>query len=351
MKTLNQVSLPQFQLVAFPGVAYQVEPGRWRMRIGGVVRHPYTPTIRKRMILRILGNLMGLTEEQLHGDQYFGRIEPFVSDGARKRHVEIQVGDQRMTLPKPTRRNGHFSQVIGVPDEVVEAHKTIDPHGREYLDVSIRSENATSDNNVARTWLMKPKGLSVISDIDDTIKLSAINDRKELLANTFIREFRSIEGMADVYGQLFSAGASFHYVSSSPWQLLPAISDMLERDAFPAGSVHLRYFRLRNHMLQRMVRIRRSGKITALRDLVRSMPGRRFFLIGDSGEKDLELYGSLAKRFPQQIQAIAIRELSNRPISQERMERFRARAPDGSLCVFREPSELASFIQQQPIAR
>ena len=68
--------------------------------------------------------------------------------------------------------------------------------------------------------LVPEHGLSVVSDIDDTIKISQVRDRRELLRNTFAREFVAAPGMAARYQQLAaSADTRFHYVSSSPLQL------------------------------------------------------------------------------------------------------------------------------------
>ena len=93
--------------------------------------------------------------------------------------------------------------------------------------------------------LIDERGVSVITDIDDTIKITAVTNRRELLMNTFLREFRAVSGMAELYRRWATGGAAFHYVSSSPWQLFSVLSEYTETEAFPAGSMHLRSFRLR----------------------------------------------------------------------------------------------------------
>src|SRR5690606_7294133 len=92
--------------------------------------------------------------------------------------------------------------------------------------------------------LIPPVGVSVIADIDDTIKITNVADRRELLANTFTREFQSVPEMANVYQKWANAGASVHYVSSSPWHLYSLLLDWLDKDQFPVGSLHLRNVRL-----------------------------------------------------------------------------------------------------------
>ena len=77
--------------------------------------------------------------------------------------------------------------------------------------------------------LVPPEGLSIISDIDDTVKVSNVLNKRELLANTFLREFTPIEGMAALFRRWGRAhGAVFHYVSASPWQLQPELQAFLQ---------------------------------------------------------------------------------------------------------------------------
>ena len=47
--------------------------------------------------------------------------------------------------------------------------------------------------------LVPPAGLSIISDIDDTIKESNVIHKRELMLNTFLREFVPVEGMSALY--------------------------------------------------------------------------------------------------------------------------------------------------------
>jgi phosphatidate phosphatase APP1 len=74
-------------------------------------------------------------------------------------------------------------------------------------------------------------GLSIVSDIDDTIKVTHVPaGKKTILRNTFLNEFQAAAGMRDRYQQMIAdAGAAadvcFHYVSGSPWQLFDVLSE------------------------------------------------------------------------------------------------------------------------------
>ena len=85
--------------------------------------------------------------------------------------------------------------------------------------------------------LLEPEGKSVVSDIDDTIKVSEIPAGKAIvLRNTFLRPYVAAEGMRDRY--LGLGDVSFHYVSGSPWQLFGLLHKFLiEQDGFPMGHI------------------------------------------------------------------------------------------------------------------
>jgi phosphatidate phosphatase APP1 len=193
---------------------------------------------------------------------------------------------------------------------------------------------------------LEPTGVSIVSDIDDTIKFTDVGNRRRMLQNTFLRPFATIEGMAPRYQQWAAENAAFHYVSSSPWQLFAPLEQWRRAAGFPEGTFHLRQFRLGVHMLRRLLRIRRHGKARVIHDLLERFPQRQFVLIGDSGERDPEIYGALARRFPQ-VSAIWIRELAHRPMGAERLGKAFRQLDRGRCRVFERaaelPQELAEF--------
>jgi hypothetical protein len=94
-------------------------------------------------------------------------------------------------------------------------------------------------------------------------------------------------------------------------------------------------------MLRRLLRIRRRGKATVIRAIVNLFPQRRFVLIGDSGEKDPEIYGDVARRFPDRVSAIFIREMPEyHRLDQPRAKKAFRGSPKRSYCVFQRAEEL-----------
>jgi phosphatidate phosphatase PAH1 len=64
-------------------------------------------------------------------------------------------------------------------------------------------------NFAGEVHLLEDTGTSVISDIDDTIKVTQVNDRSALLANTFVRPFKPVEGVAAAYQAWAAKGRSY----------------------------------------------------------------------------------------------------------------------------------------------
>ncbi|KAI1465191.1 uncharacterized protein F4812DRAFT_462034 [Daldinia caldariorum] len=158
--------------------------------------------------------------------------------------------------------------------------------------------------------LIEPKGVSLISDIDDTIKRSNIAlGAKEIFRNTFIRDLNdlTVDGVRAWYTALHDLGVRIHYCSNSPWQLYPVLATYFKLTGLPAGSLHLKQY---SGMLQGIFEPVAERKKGTLEKIMRDFPERKFLLVGDSGEADLEVYTELAAANPGRILAIFIRDVT-----------------------------------------
>jgi phosphatidate phosphatase APP1 len=184
------------------------------------------------MLIGMLGNVMQASEQDRASPRFRKRVTSFVMDGAAGLNVQCSLGEQIFSLKKRTRRNGHYFGWVAIPNKQIEqlASSVAGELPRLSLGVSVESEL----NGESAVQLISRRGVSIVSDIDDTIKESSIRDRRELLANTFLRDFRAVPGMSAVYRAWQQLGIPVHYVSSSPWQLLPWIDEMLQVQQFPA---------------------------------------------------------------------------------------------------------------------
>lgn len=338
---------PTDHVVIYPTFGHLTNDGSsWRIEVFGTVYEAGSVNPRKRMLLGLLQRVAKVQPTESQEDLFESRIREFIAPTERGKRVALRVGNQVYHLQKPTKRNGRFAGTVRLSHDELDALQQVGDlaDGRLKLDVLSRDGRATKFQMHAH--LLNDEGVSVISDIDDTIKVTDVHSRRALLQNTFLREFETIDGMSALYQTWADQGAAFHYVSSSPWQLYASLSEMCEAEGFPGGSFHLRSFRLRDHMLRRLLLIRRKGKAAVIRTLLTTFPRRRFVFVGDSGEKDPEIYGRIARRHPEQVAAIFIRQTGARPIAGERWRRAFHGLPHDACHTFECPSELPTDIEQ-----
>ncbi len=210
------------------------------------------------------------------------RLQAFLADNQRNNRMRVELGGRVFTLKK-SRADGHFEGSVVIPAECA-----VD--GRQAFRAVMRPDDPRVFKGQAH--LLADRGLSVISDIDDTVKVTEVRNRRRMLRNTFLREFQSVPDMASLYRHWASAGAAFHYVSASPWHLYPFLAEFLAAQDFPAGSFHLRTFRLMPRDIRATLRSSARCKRAHARKLLGRFPGRSFILVGDSGESDAAMYAA-----------------------------------------------------------
>ncbi|KAG8926373.1 hypothetical protein FRC01_008946 [Tulasnella sp. 417] len=152
----------------------------------------------------------------------------------------------------------------------------------------------------------------LISDIDDTVKRTEVlQGVKAIYRNVFVKGLSDLilPGMADWYSAMARRGVRFHYVSNSPFELLPVLQEFFSIAGLPHGSVRLRYYGGRSMLggLWSGAGDRKRGGIIEVLD---AFADSQFILVGDTGEQDLELYAAIARERPEQILALFLRDVS-----------------------------------------
>lgn len=310
-------------------------------RICDIGRVPMT----NRLLIKGLKRALKASQEELASEIFQQRIQGFAAKPISGRRVVVDIAGHSFSLRRKTKSNGTFLGVCRLPDGLLpppvagRVWPTCEP-----LNVKVISAGGIVQEPAAllesRLHVVAPRGLSIVSDIDDTIKATDVGSRHAMLTNTFLRPFTAISGMAELYRDWRAAGADFHYVSSSPWQLFQPLAELCELCEFPAGSMHLRYFRIRDEMYQRWRPGRRKGKAAIIAGLMKKLPERRFVLVGDSGERDPEIYWFLARKFPKQVAAILIRQVDDKPLNDRRRKRLSSLQSDLVVHIYRDADEL-----------
>jgi hypothetical protein len=349
-KRLTNIDLSD-DVVLYPTYASQSEDGTsWRVPIWGTVYEMERASIRKRMLVRLLKRIMKAEPAAFQTDLFRQRIRHFVAATERFKRVSVRIGDQLFRLRRRSRRNGNFRGVLNFSNEQVARLVDQGDVRDGWLHYEVISRGSGDRRFHGQVQLVENRGISVISDIDDTMKNTQVHDLQLMLENTFLEEFQPIDGLHAVYREWAAAGASFHYVSSSPWPLFEPLNDFCQQVGFPSGSYHLRLLRLRDHMLRRIPVIRRRGKGGKIKAILRSFPHRRFVLVGDSAERDPEIYGAAARLYGDRVAGIYIRQVAPRQLDEERAERAFQGLPRQLWTTFEEAHELPEHLLVPEIA-
>ena len=332
-------------VVLFPGFGHFVEGEReWRLPVHGVLSSPGQPNLQQRIVLKLLRRLMKADRQAFESEIFQSRIRGFVAATEKGKQIDVRIGRRVHTLQKRTGRNGHFSGVVRISDyemrELADERHLVG----DCLHLHVALPQGDQRRFAGRMQLLGPTGISVISDIDDTIKHSGVVHRRALLVNTFLREFEPVAGMARLYAKWAEQGAALHYVSSSPWQLYDPLAALCEGEGFPTGTFHLTAFRLRDQLLRKVFLLRRRAKLAVIKQIVQTFPERKFVLVGDSGERDPELYGAVARKYPRQTAVILIRDLPERPVHYRRATKAFRRLPAEMWRLFRHAEELPALL-------
>lgn len=314
--------------------------GGWNVTVHGAVFREGVDDYRRRFFLGLLRRVLKARREDMEGEIFRDHIAGFLLREQPGRRLEIELGQRRHLLAERSKRNGHFRSMLYLPDDEVAQLQQSGAIERDWVNFHGATSDGDATDFAGSAQLIRPTGLSVISDIDDTLKHSGVSQRKSLLTNTFLRKFESVAGMAGVFQQWAAQGAAFHYVSSSPWQLYRPLKRLLDMEGYPAGSFHLKTIRFRDPSVLRLFVARRLPKRREILTILQAFPHRRFVLVGDSCEKDPEIYGFMARKFPQQIAKIYIRNIAEKPLGPQRAEKAFRRVPGHVWRVFRDASEL-----------
>jgi phosphatidate phosphatase APP1 len=159
----------------------------------------------------------------------------------------------------------------------------------------------------------------IISDIDDTVVFTGVAHKIKMLWTLFATSAKSripFPGVITFYHALFN-GFSGHehnpliYISRGPWVLYDVLETFFQQHQIPIGPVmFLRDWGLSpKHPLPR----RSPGhKRSLIEQILKMYPSLPLILIGDSGQRDPEIYSDVVRSHPDRILAVYIRNVSRK---------------------------------------
>ncbi len=214
-------------------------------------------------------------------------------------------------------------------------------------------EPVSIDNQQPKTtgsFLTSPGSakFGVISDVDDTvIETNVINRLKMLVTTIAANEHTRVpfEGVAAFYRALQKGSSGnennpIFYVSSSPWNLYGFLIEFMRNHEIPFGPLFLKDFGSHTIFKGGDHHVHKIENITHILETFTHLP---FVLIGDSGEKDPEIYSQIIEKFPNRIRAVYIRDVNLKPERIEAVNKLITEIKEvGSQLVFAPDSEFAA---------
>jgi len=278
------------------------------------------------IILSLFQRLRELTPDEK--DTFLSRMQTFIADSESREIVEF-VFDQDPNRESFIIRDSAGNPIRSNIHGIVEGEIHLSTERALFLFDSQNSHDywltfsAISEEHMGRgkIRLINPEGTSVISDIDDTIKITEMPAGSGIVVrNALFKEYRAAQEMLEIFDQW--RGKPIHYVSGTPRQFYRPLSEFMMSgpEAFPEGTFHLRDVR-KNLLslntwsdLEKLIRDENGThnyKFEQIIKIMQHFPERSFILVGDSGQYDPEIFREVESLYSDRIKQIVIRDIVN----------------------------------------
>ncbi len=245
---------------------------------------------------------------------FINNVKRFNSREINDAHLSVALEGQQFELLSDAEGYFHLDQSLSRP--LTLSTTSTSWHTAEVTVQSIPGQQIQPVSCPAEIIIPQGADFGIISDIDDTVIKTDVTGLLKLrtlyltlLKNAGTRiAFRTVKAFyrALQRGPSGEGYNPFFYVSNSPWNLYDLLEEFLDLNELPRGPILLRDFGL---PYQDLPPDHRGHKHEQIVEIIRLYPEMRFVLIGDSAEKDTDIYLAIAREFPGRILAIYIRDV------------------------------------------
>ncbi|KAK4153668.1 hypothetical protein C8A00DRAFT_15150 [Chaetomidium leptoderma] len=284
--------------------AFRGQSGEWEAEFVAAA-FDQQPSAKVVDIVGDIASKVGLSKGSQEKKTVERRIGPFVMEILPGRQIKVKFNGSSQLKLGPGGRNGISSDIRRVPKA------TGGSMVRSTADVPM---GVVGELEMV-TFFAEPEGFAVISDIDDTIKITQTSDPVGILTSTFVSEPTPVPGMPELYSRirdLVTPSAPFFYLSASPYSLYPFLREFRDQ-YFPHGQLILRDANLLtiSGLLSNLTLGTEKYKMDRIKKIQRWLPRRKMICIGDSTQSDPEAYGEACRAFPGWIKLVLIRKVTD----------------------------------------
>jgi len=303
------------------------------------------PKCRVADVVAGIANTLGLAEGAAERKTIEKRLMPFIWELRAARTVTVTHQAMDLQLG-PTNVNG-----ISQDTPVVQSSD-----GGTAVKSTAQVPANVSGLLDMKTHYASSHGWGIISDIDDTIKVTMTSDPVGILRSTFVSDPVPIKGMPQLYGaikSLLSEDTPWFYLSASPYNLYPFLRDFRDQH-YPHGTMILRdaSWKTVSGLLSNLTLGTEEYKSDRMKKINSWLPKRKMICFGDTTQSDPEAYGDIYRKFDGWIKLILIRKATdiaeigisdkNKP---ERFEKAFKGVPADAWHVFEDPAECVQIIR------
>ncbi|ROT38131.1 hypothetical protein SODALDRAFT_278580 [Sodiomyces alkalinus F11] len=288
---------------------------------------------------------LGIADDASERETIKERLLPFLRDVRPARYTQVAHVDKQFRLG-PTGPNGISTDnracLEGANGAFVTSQAIVPKGTQGMLEM--------------RTYFAEPEGWAVLSDIDDTIKITQTGNPLSILVKTFVDPPTPIPGMPELYKYISSmvpTTTPWFYLSASPYNLYPFLRGFCQQ-WFPPGTLILRdqSWRTVAGLLTALTLGTEEYKTDRIQKVHRWFPKRKMILVGDSTQSDPEAYGEIYNQFKGWVKLILIRKATDidsigiqSKNDDKRFEDAFQGVPRDAWHVFEDPAECYSIVE------
>lgn len=280
------------------------EPSGWETEFVASYFVKHSGKDESRVVAHI-AKLLNVDDDEASKKCIARRLQPFLDTVLPNRTLRINIdGKEEQTIGP--------SNYSGISQGLHQLH--FEPSVPSVLQSN--AENLPHPFSISGSTLVHEEtGWGIISDIDDTIKVTQTPSPVGILRSTFLVEHPDpIKGTAELYrhmDEIFERPAWF-YLSASPYSLYPFLKRFRD-EFFPAGTMILRNASWQNlgGLITSLQTNQQEYKVSRIEKIHSWFPKRQFVCIGDSTQTDPESYAECARKYPGWIKAIFINKVTD----------------------------------------
>lgn len=190
-------------------------------------------------------------------------------------------------------------------------------HGWHQVELRLQGNEATVEPAIAHVLVPSADAeYGIISDLDDTVMETGATALTTMVRTVFLHNAHTripFEGVSAFYRALHRGNRDHElnpifYVSSGPWNLYDLYADFLDFQNIPAGPIMLGDFGVDEGKFIHAPHD--EHKLAAVRGIMNAYAALRFILVGDSGQRDPEIYSQIVREYPGRVIVVFIRDVT-----------------------------------------